>query len=107
VTSDKTSNRVTRGVTRGEPFTFLLDDQPMEAYPGETVAAALLGAGIRILRRTDKAGAPRGMFCGMGLCFDCLVTVDGRPHLRACLTPVTPGMHVTTQDEAAWRAGRA
>ncbi len=107
MTSDKASNRVMRGVIRGAPFSFLLDTKPMEAYPGETIAAALLASGIRMLRRTDKAGAPRGLFCGMGLCFDCLVTVDGRPHLRACLTEVTPGMHVTTQDEAAWRAGRA
>jgi aerobic-type carbon monoxide dehydrogenase small subunit (CoxS/CutS family) len=84
-----------------------LDSQPVPAYPGETIAAALLACGIRTLRRTEKADAPRGVFCGMGICFDCLVTVDGRPHLRACLTPAMPGMQVTTQDEAAWRAGRA
>ena len=104
---DRASNRVEQGVIRGKPFTFTLNSQSISAYPGETIAAALLAAGIRTLRRTAKAGAPRGIFCGMGLCFDCLVVVDGRPHLRACLTEVKPGVQVTTQDEADWRAGRS
>jgi predicted molibdopterin-dependent oxidoreductase YjgC len=101
------SNRVEQGVTRAEPFTFTLDAQLVQAYPGETIAAALLAAGIRTLRRTRKSGAPRGIFCGMGVCFDCLIVVDGRPHLRACLTEAQPGMQVTVQDEADWEAGRA
>lgn len=100
------SMRVVRGVTRAAPFTFTLDGRDIEAFPGETVAAALLAAGIRTLRRTEKEGRPRGLFCGMGVCFDCLVTVDGRPHLRACLTRVEAGMRVQTQDEAGWRMGR-
>jgi predicted molibdopterin-dependent oxidoreductase YjgC len=104
--SDRPSNRVRRGVTRGEPFCFTLDEQPIEAFPGETIAAALLATGIRTLRRTEKMNAPRGVFCGMGVCFDCLIIVDGRPHLRACLTEAKPGMRVTTQDEAGWRTGR-
>lgn len=95
-----------QGVTRAEAFTFTLDGRDVEAFPGETVAAALLAAGIRTLRVTEKGGRPRGMFCGMGVCFDCLVTVDGRPHLRACLTRADPGMSVRTQDEADWRMGR-
>lgn len=90
----------------GESFTFTLDSRPIQAFPGETIAAALLAAGIRTLRRTAKSGAPRGIFCGMGVCFDCLVVVDGRPHLRACLTEAKPGIHVATQDEADWRVGR-
>jgi aerobic-type carbon monoxide dehydrogenase small subunit (CoxS/CutS family) len=107
VAADRASNRVAQGVTRAEPFTFTLDSQPIEAFPGETIAAALLAAGIRTLRRTANAGAPRGIFCGMGICFDCLVVVDGRPHLRACLIEAKPGMQVLIQDEADWRAGRA
>lgn len=85
----------------------MFEAQPVQAYPGETIAAALLATGLRTLRRTAKAGAPRGIFCGMGVCFDCVVVVDGRPHLRACLTEARPGMRVNLQDEAGWRAGRA
>ena len=107
MSADRISNRVEQGVVRAEPFTFKFNAEPIQAYPGETIAAALLAAGIRALRRTAKSGAPRGIFCGMGVCFDCLVVVDGRPHLRACLTEARPGMHVTMQDEADWLAGRA
>ncbi len=60
-----------------------------------TVAAALLDDGRGpALRRTDLSGQPRGLFCGMGLCFDCLVTVDGRPDVRACITNVRDGMRI-------------
>lgn len=107
MTADRATNRVEKGVGRGEPFAFTLDGRIIQAFPGETVAAALLAVDIRTLRRTEKTGAPRGVFCGMGICFDCLITVDGRPHLRACLTEARPGMDVATQDEAGWRAGRA
>lgn len=98
--------RVQKDVVRDEPFGFTFDGRAMQAFPGETVAAALLAAGVRTLRRTEKQASPRGLFCGMGVCFDCLVTVDGRPHLRACLTRAEPGMRVETQDEAGWRSGR-
>lgn len=84
-----------------------MDGNAVQAFPGETVGAALLAIGIRTLRRTEKTGMPRGMFCGMGVCFDCLIIVDGRPHLRACLMEAKPGMNVSTQDEAGWRLGRA
>lgn len=99
--------RVEKGVGREPPFTFTLDGNDVTAFPGETIAAALLAIGVRALRRTEKGDRPRGIFCGMGICFDCLVTADGRPHLRACLTVAEPGMQVTTQDEAAWRRSRA
>ncbi len=69
------------------------DGRPILALPGETVAAALSAAGVLALRRT-ASGAPRGLWCGMGACFDCLVTVDGRANQRACLVKVAPGMAV-------------
>jgi glycine/D-amino acid oxidase-like deaminating enzyme len=69
------------------------DGSPVSALPGETVAAALSAAGILAFRRT-ASGAPRGLWCGMGACFDCLVTIDGRANQRACLAKVTPGMVV-------------
>lgn len=82
------------GADRGEPFTFWFEDQAVTAYPGETVATAVLATGRRVLRRTRAADAPRGMFCAIGVCFDCLVDVDGRGPVRACLTPAEPDRHV-------------
>lgn len=73
----------------------MLDGVPLPAYLGETVAGALLASGRRAWRYTGH-GQPRGLFCGIGLCFDCLVTVNGTPNVRACLTPVAAGMVVET-----------
>ncbi len=68
----------------------------LSALPGETVAAALSAAGILAYRRT-AGGASRGLWCGMGACFDCLVTIDGRPNQRACLAKIAPGMVVESE----------
>jgi glycine/D-amino acid oxidase-like deaminating enzyme len=76
------------------------DGRPLSALPGETVAAALSAAGILAYRRT-ASGAPRGLWCGMGACFDCLVTIDGRANQRACLAKVAPGMVVESAPPAA------
>ncbi|WP_237214128.1 (2Fe-2S)-binding protein, partial [Falsiroseomonas oryziterrae] len=65
--------------------------------PGQTVAAALTEAGIRGFRATRRGGE-RGMFCGMGVCQDCLVEVDGEPNSRACMTKARPGMELRQQD---------
>jgi predicted molibdopterin-dependent oxidoreductase YjgC len=73
-----------------------VDGQPVQAYAGETVATLLLALGCQTFRHTDRQHAPRGVFCGMGVCFDCLVTIDGQPNVRACLTPVQAGMIVET-----------
>src|SRR5262245_49846369 len=62
------------------------------AEPGQSVGAALVAAGILDWRTTRKGGRPRGMFCGIGVCFDCLITVDGVPGRRACLVPARDGM---------------
>lgn len=105
-TRDSSSLRVVKGVEREPRFTFTMDGREIAAFPGETIAAALLAAGVRTLRVTEKNEAPRGIFCGMGICFDCLVTVDDRPHLRACLTRAEAGARVVTQDEAGWRVSR-
>jgi predicted molibdopterin-dependent oxidoreductase YjgC len=75
----------------------LLDGEPIEAREGETVAAALLAAERVVLRRTARRGEPRGAFCGMGICFDCLVEIDGRANLQACLVTVADGMQIQTQ----------
>jgi predicted molibdopterin-dependent oxidoreductase YjgC len=92
----ETSRRIVEGVTRGAPFIIEVDGAAVEAFPGETVAAALIADGRRILRRTERGAMPRGVYCGIGLCFDCLVAVDDRTRVRACQTPVRPGMRVVT-----------
>jgi predicted molibdopterin-dependent oxidoreductase YjgC len=75
-----------------------VDGRPVRVVPGQTLGAALVATGIRAWRRTRHDGQPRGLFCGIGVCFDCLVTVNGRPSQRACLVEARPGDVVTTQE---------
>lgn len=77
-------------------FAFSFDGRTVEARQGLSLAAALTEAGQRALRQT-ASGGNRGMFCGIGVCQDCLVTVDGVPNRRACMTLAEPGMQVRTQ----------
>jgi D-hydroxyproline dehydrogenase subunit gamma len=77
------------------PIQILLDGQPVACYRGETLAGALLACGVHRFR-SARDGSPRQPFCNMGTCFDCTVTVDGVPMVRACLTPAQPGMNITT-----------
>jgi predicted molibdopterin-dependent oxidoreductase YjgC len=75
-----------------DPIHLTFDGAPLSAAPGQSVGAALTDAGIRSWRTTRGMGRPRGLFCGIGVCFDCLLTVDGRPNQRACLVQARPGM---------------
>ncbi len=77
-------------------FTVLVDGRSISARAGQTVAAVLGAAGIRVFRRTAHRSEPRGLFCGIGICYECLVTVNGVPNVRACVTAVAPGMSVET-----------
>ena len=88
--------RIELETQRGQAVTITVDGMPVKAYRGETIAGALLANGQRAWRRTES-GQPRGLFCGMGICFDCLVAVDGVPSVRACITPVVDGMVVETE----------
>jgi predicted molibdopterin-dependent oxidoreductase YjgC len=80
-------------------LSFIVDGTPCIAYPGDTIAAALYAAGRRAWRRS-RHGDLRGLLCGIGVCFDCLVTVDGIPNQRACQVEVRDGMAVETNLEA-------
>jgi D-hydroxyproline dehydrogenase subunit gamma len=93
------AGRLTLGpaLARGPAVAITLDGEPVVAYAGETVATVLIAEGHRATR-TTVGGEPRGVFCGMGVCFDCLVVVDGVPNTRACTTPVREGMHVSRQN---------
>lgn len=76
--------RIRRGVARGAAFQFTVDGEPVEAYPGETIATALLADDRRTARRTAHQNAPRGVFCAIGVCHDCRMVVDGEANVRTC-----------------------
>jgi NADH dehydrogenase/NADH:ubiquinone oxidoreductase subunit G len=80
-----------------DAVTFSFDGQTVTGRAGEPVVAALLAAGFRVFRTMPRFGDPRGGYCMVGRCADCLVVVDGAPNVRACVTPVQPGMRVQTQ----------
>lgn len=78
------------------PFSF--NGSAFTGVAGEPLAAALIAGGVRVLRTMPKTGEPRGGYCFVGRCADCLVIVDGVPNVRACLEPVREGMNVLRQD---------
>ncbi|KZB88656.1 (2Fe-2S)-binding protein [Amycolatopsis regifaucium] len=78
------------------PIRITVDGEPVAGIAGQSVAGVLLAAG-RISWRTTRAGAPRGVFCGIGACFDCLLTVNDVPDVRACRRPAADGDQIRTQ----------
>ena len=83
-------------VVRGNKVTINLDGESVDAFEGESVAAVMMVEG-NVAMRTTTEGQPRGVFCGMGVCFDCLVIIDDVPNTRACMTWVKEGMQIKTQ----------
>jgi D-hydroxyproline dehydrogenase subunit gamma len=84
------------GMSRGRQVSLVLDGAVVQAYESETIATVLIAEGFDQTRTTVR-GQPRGVFCGMGVCFDCLVVVNGVPNTRACMTWATDEMVVSTQ----------
>lgn len=80
-----------------------VDGRKMQVKEGMMIAAALLEQGIRIHRYTEKRHEPRGIYCGIGQCTDCVMNVDGVPNVRTCITPVKEGMVIKTQKSAKIR----
>lgn len=78
------------------PLILYVDDVPIQVAEGDNVLTALLCSGKVAIRRTAVTDSLRGAFCGMGVCFDCLVTIDGEGNRQACLTKVRNGMRVYT-----------
>lgn len=76
---------------------FTCDGQTVLGLEGEPIAAALEAAGVMIHRYTKKYHKPRGVFCAIGRCTDCVMVVDGKPNIRTCITPLREGMKVQTQ----------
>ena len=92
------SKRITLGVTRPAPVSIFVNGKAIEAYEGESVLTALLAADVLTMSR-DSFGRLRTPFCNMGVCFDCMVEVEGAPsRVRACLTPVRAGMRVVVPE---------
>ncbi|WP_221583802.1 (2Fe-2S)-binding protein [Microbacterium sp. G2-8] len=81
---------------RATSLTF--DGRRVPFRPGQTIGAALMAHGISSWRTTRRERTERGLFCGIGVCFDCLVTVDGARAERACITPAAGGQVVTSED---------
>jgi sarcosine oxidase, subunit alpha len=90
--------RVKKGIKRGDPFEIEVDGEKITAYEGETIATVLLAAGRRTLRHTIHKKHPRGVYCGIGLCYECMMVINGVPNLRACQTLATAGCRVETQE---------
>ncbi|HEX5594478.1 MAG TPA: (2Fe-2S)-binding protein [Micromonosporaceae bacterium] len=84
------------GLDRPAPVTIEVDGRAVTAHPGESLATALLAAGHTT--GTTTSGAPRAPYCNMGVCFDCVVTVDDQPYQRSCLVRVRPGLRVRTEN---------
>ncbi|WP_329140144.1 (2Fe-2S)-binding protein [Streptomyces sp. NBC_01476] len=85
---------------RDRPLGITVDGVPLSGVAGQSLAGVMLAAG-RTSWRTGRSGAPRGVFCGIGVCFDCLVTVNGERDVRACLRRARDGDAVLTQSRAA------
>lgn len=82
---------------KGKLVHFTYDGQKLQGYKGEPTAAALKAAGIMIHRYTKKEHTPRGVFCAIGRCTDCVMVVDGVLNVRTCVTPLKEGMKIQTQ----------
>lgn len=98
-------NRMDRRITkhpvltlsRKEKVTFRFRDREITGYKGESIAAALFASGVDVFSHSPQYGHPRGWFCGIGKCSSCLMTVNGVPNVRTCITPIQKGLHVEPQ----------
>ena len=88
------------GASNHRSVTIDIEGRRVQVREGTMLALALLEAGIEVFRDTPASGAPRAPLCLMGVCFDCLVQVDGRANVQACMTPVRDGMRVLLQHGA-------
>ena len=87
-----------RDAAVGASVTIVADDRELRVVAGTSVAAALLDAGVLTFRRS-VTGDARGPLCGMGICYECRVTVDGVPLRRSCLVPVADGLRISTREQ--------
>ena len=95
-----TSHPILGGIEPQREVTFTFDGKTIPGFEGEPVAAALKAAGVAVHRYTKKQRRPRGVFCAIGRCTDCVMVINGHPNVRACVTPLEDGMTVMTQHGA-------
>ncbi|MBS3819090.1 (2Fe-2S)-binding protein [bacterium] len=81
-------------VKRKQKVKLTVNGRKINAYEGETVLAALIAAGYKTLKKNPVSEEPRGALCGMGVCFECTMAIDGVPNVRACMTEVQEGMNI-------------
>jgi len=86
------------GASTAATVAVTLNGQPLQVPMGASVAAALLAAGVRRFRNSPVSGEARAPYCMMGVCFECLLEIDGVPNRQACLVPLEAGMAIRTQD---------
>ena len=91
----KKATRLQEGIQRGEQVQIFVDGRPVTAYKGETIATALLAAGMMVSRTIDND--PLGVYCNIGTCHSCVMTVNGTPSVRICQTLVSEGCRVESQ----------
>jgi predicted molibdopterin-dependent oxidoreductase YjgC len=82
---------------KGKEVQITVDDNRIKAYEGEMIATSLVAAGIKVFRYTSKYNEPRGLFCAIGRCTDCVMVVNNVPNVKTCVTPVENGMVINTQ----------
>ena len=99
MSSMRVKNHPILGELQQEPnIKFYLNGQEYEAIDGEPIAAAIIACGIRIMRKTLVYKKTRGIYCAIGRCTDCMMTVDGVPNVRTCVTPIRDGMIIEIQE---------
>ena len=96
--NDSTFNRL--ATAPATSVTLWIEGQAVKARAGDSVAAAVLSAGLGPSRTTPVSGSPRAAYCMMGVCFECLMEINGRANTQACMTPVEEGMQVLFQQGA-------
>lgn len=84
---------------RDKEITFTYNGKKIKAYQGETIAAALHAAKIKVLKKSDKYNRPRGLFCAIGNCSSCHMIVNGTSNVKTCITKVKEGMVVKSEVE--------
>ncbi|WP_269409434.1 (2Fe-2S)-binding protein [Lentibacillus daqui] len=89
-----TDHPILGNLSERKQVSFTFNHTVYQGFENESIAAALLANGIRTLRHHEESGSPRGIYCNIGHCFECRVTVDGEQGVRACLTPLKEGMIV-------------
>lgn len=95
---ERIQNHPILGATpEGKVVTFTYNGEEMQGLEGEPIATALKANGVMAHRYTAKTHEPRGVFCAIGRCTDCVMVVDGKPNVRTCITPLVEGMKVQTQ----------